>query len=516
MGEVWRAYDPDMNRMVALKVLPPDFADDQVFQERFRREARAAAGLDEPHLVPIYEFGEIEGRLYVTMRLIRGDDLQVLLERGPLEPARAVSIIEQVASALHAAHQIGLVHRDVKPSNILVAEDDFAYLIDFGIARAAGDSALTNTGATIGTWAYMAPERLNAGNTDARVDVYALTSVLHEALTGQRPFPGDSAEQQIVGHLTVPPPTPSMLERTVPAGLDAVIATGMAKDPNQRYQTTKDLARAARATLTMPTPSPPAPRPEPTPPPVPPPFTPPPPPTQPETIVGEVVAPADIPPAHDWPSPDAAAGQYVGQYPPPWPTPPNQPQGQPLNQPQMMQPMMQPMAQWPAGPEDPRNAWAPPNYGALPPGGMPTPDRKNRNTTIALVVAGLFVLVVVAAIAVAVLAVNLGQKSSKNSTARSAGPTASVGPTTTTTSGTIPAHWLINNSDGTVRHWWLKPGGQWVIDNTDRWTLTGSTLTVSLTNGYATCTAQVVGSQLENGNCRNVTGFTWTFTGTAE
>src|SRR6202007_2856467 len=119
MGEVWRAYDPTMDRMVALKVLPHNFAGDQVFQERFRREARTAAGLDEPHVVPFHDFGEIEGRLYVTMQLINGRDLQDLLGDGPLPPERAVKIIEQIASALHAAHGIGLVHRDVKPSNIL-------------------------------------------------------------------------------------------------------------------------------------------------------------------------------------------------------------------------------------------------------------------------------------------------------------------------------------------------------------------------------------------------------------
>ena len=247
MGEVWRAYDPAIDRVVALKVLPPNFASDQVFQERFRREARSAAGLDEPHVVPIHDFGEVEGRLYVTMRLIKGRDLQDLLGDGPLPPARAVGIIEQIASALHSAHEVGLVHRDVKPSNILVASDDFAYLIDFGIARAAGETGLTSTGATIGTWAYMSPERLNTGHADARADIYALACVLHEALTGQRPFPGDSLEQQIVGHLTTPPPRPSTLQPAVPEAFDAVIATGMAKDPSQRYATTKNLAQAARA-----------------------------------------------------------------------------------------------------------------------------------------------------------------------------------------------------------------------------------------------------------------------------
>src|SRR6201998_1495560 len=157
MGEVWRAYDTVTDRIVALKVLPLHFAQDPVFQERFRREAHAAAQLDEPHVVPIHTYGEIDGRLFVHMRLRRGRAAQTVLADGPLAPARAVRIIEQVASALHAAHRIGLIHRDVKPSNILIAEDDFAYLIDFGIAHAAGETGLTSTGATVGTWAYMAP-----------------------------------------------------------------------------------------------------------------------------------------------------------------------------------------------------------------------------------------------------------------------------------------------------------------------------------------------------------------------
>ena len=249
MGEVWRAYDTAIDRVVALKVLPATFADDQVFQERFRREARAAAGLDEPHVVPIHDFGEIDGRLFVTMRLIKGRDLQALLAEGPLQPERAVGIVEQIASALQAAHEVGLVHRDVKPSNILVAKDDFAYLIDFGIARAAGETGLTTSGATVGTWAYMAPERFRTGAADARADVYALTCVLHQCLTGRLPFPGDSLEQVAAAHMFSPPPAPSKLQHGVPATMDGVIATGMAKEVHQRYATAKDLAKAARAGL---------------------------------------------------------------------------------------------------------------------------------------------------------------------------------------------------------------------------------------------------------------------------
>jgi serine/threonine-protein kinase len=252
MGDVWRAYDTATDRVVAVKVLPAHLADDQTFQERFRREARAAAGLNNPHVVPIHDFGEIEGRLFVDMRLIEGEDLGTLLRRGPLAPQRAIKVIEQIALALFAAHRIGLVHRDVKPSNILVTEDDFAYLIDFGIARAAGEAGLTDTGAAVGTWAYMAPERFRTGAADARADVYALTCVLYESLTGQSPFPGNTLEQIATAHMMQPPPRPSALRPQLPPAMDYVISQGMAKEPAARYVSTKDLATAARDAITEP------------------------------------------------------------------------------------------------------------------------------------------------------------------------------------------------------------------------------------------------------------------------
>ncbi len=252
MGEVWRAYDTAIDRTVAIKILSAATSQDPVFQQRFRREAHAAARLNSPHVIPIHTHGEIDGRLFVDMRLIDGRDLQNVLADGPLEPARAVWIIEQVAKALSAAHRVGLMHRDVKPSNILLDEDDYAYLIDFGIARTLGEMGLTTAGDVIGTFHYMAPERFNADQVDSRSDIYSLTCVLHECLTGRRPFPGDSAEQQLAAHLTTPPPRPTLSNPRLPGAFDTVIATGMAKNPDQRYATAVKLARAAREAITAP------------------------------------------------------------------------------------------------------------------------------------------------------------------------------------------------------------------------------------------------------------------------
>ncbi|MEW5812220.1 MAG: bifunctional serine/threonine-protein kinase/transporter substrate-binding domain-containing protein [Actinomycetota bacterium] len=255
MGEVYRAYDTKTDRVVALKVLPHHMAADAVFQQRFRRESQAAAGLNDPHVVPIHGYGEIDGRLYLDMRLIEGRNLGTILQdtEKPLGAPFAVTIVEQVAEALDAAHATGLIHRDIKPSNILITGGDFVYLIDFGLARTAGEQGLTTAGSTLGTLAYMAPERFEGGEVDRRSDIYALTCVLYECLTGSRPYPADSLEQQIAGHMVSPLPRPSDTDARL-AAFDAVIAKGMAKKPEKRYQSAGELAAAARRAMTAPVP----------------------------------------------------------------------------------------------------------------------------------------------------------------------------------------------------------------------------------------------------------------------
>jgi serine/threonine protein kinase len=250
MGEVYEAHDTTKDRTVALKVLPEELSRDEGFRTRFQRESRAAAMLEEPHVIPIHDWGEIDGNLYIDMRLVRGHDLHELLQRGPLEPERAVGIIRQIAAALDAAHAQGLIHRDVKPQNILItATEDFAYLIDFGIAENRGDTRLTFAGSAIGSFTYMAPERFEDRPTTPAVDTYSLAGVLYEALTGQPPFKVGSMEQVIAAHLSSPPPQPSAGNPRVPAAFDDVIARGMAKEPDDRYGSPGALARAAQRAL---------------------------------------------------------------------------------------------------------------------------------------------------------------------------------------------------------------------------------------------------------------------------
>ena len=252
MGEVYLAYDTDRDRYVALKLLPEALSGDEEYLRRFQRESHIAARLREPHVIPIHDYGEIDGHLFIDMRLVDGVDIGALLKTdGPMAPERVVHLLGQVAQALDAAHADHLVHRDIKPSNILVTESDFVYVVDFGIARATGarQAPLTITGASIGTLHYMAPERFADQAIDGRADVYSLACVLHECLTGAPPFDGKDLPALIYAHLYSSPPRVSGLVEGIPAALDAVIARGMAKDPAERFPSAGLLAAAAREAL---------------------------------------------------------------------------------------------------------------------------------------------------------------------------------------------------------------------------------------------------------------------------
>ncbi|APA94101.1 serine/threonine-protein kinase [Nocardia seriolae] len=250
MGEVYEAYDTVRDRVVAVKLLDVDLARQPSYVERFRRESRTAAKLQEPHVIPVHDWGEVDGVLFIDMRLVRGRDLKAYLhDEGPLPPEQAVTVVEQIAAALDAAHESGLVHRDVKPANVLLTGEMFAYLVDFGIAHTESDVQLTQTGNAIGSFAYMAPERFeHSATVSASADIYALACVLYESLTGGPPFRTDGNLATIRAHMLTPPPRPSV-RAGVPVGFDQVVAIGMAKDPSRRYAGAGQLARAARAAL---------------------------------------------------------------------------------------------------------------------------------------------------------------------------------------------------------------------------------------------------------------------------
>jgi len=246
MGVVYRAVQLDLGRPVALKLIASDRAADPAFRERFQRESRLAALIDHPNVVPVHGAGEADGQLYLVMRYVPGTDLHRLLKHdGPLEPERAAAIVAQVASALDAAHAAGLVHRDVKPANVLIA-GDHAYLGDFGLTRMlSSEEQLTETGQWLGTTDFSSPEQLQGEHVDARADIYSLGCVLHAALLGDPPFPRSTVPATLLAHLSDPPPRPS--ERGAPQGFDRVMARALAKDPADRYPSAGDLGRAALA-----------------------------------------------------------------------------------------------------------------------------------------------------------------------------------------------------------------------------------------------------------------------------
>ncbi|HEY5144009.1 MAG TPA: ABC transporter substrate-binding protein [Solirubrobacteraceae bacterium] len=254
MGVVYRAEDLRLGRSVALKLLASHLTEDARFRSRFLAESRLAASIDHAGIVPIYEAGESDGQLYIAMRYVDGTDLGSLLHReGPMEPQRAIDLVAQLGSALDAAHARGLVHRDVKPSNALIAvegADEHVYLADFGLTmNMATAGGVTAGDQLVGTVDYLAPECITGEPADGRADIYSLGCVLFEALTGEVPFPRDSEVAAIYSHLEDEPPRPSERRPGVPVGLDAVVARALAKEPERRWQSGAELAAAARAAL---------------------------------------------------------------------------------------------------------------------------------------------------------------------------------------------------------------------------------------------------------------------------
>jgi serine/threonine-protein kinase len=256
MGIVHVAHDETLGRKVALKRLSPSYADNVQFRERFVRESRLAASIDHPNIIPVYEAGEDEsGNLFIAMRLVRGRDLQqVLQDEAPLTPPRALALVAQVASALDGAHQVGLVHRDVKPGNVMIdatQTGEHCYLTDFGLVKDLSvSSGYTVTGTPLGTLTYMAPEQIEGFRLDSRADQYALGCMMFECLTGRVPFVRDSAVALMYAHMHEPPPSACALAPGLPAGVDSVLARAMAKAADDRYASCGEFVAEMRRAMT--------------------------------------------------------------------------------------------------------------------------------------------------------------------------------------------------------------------------------------------------------------------------
>ena len=255
MGTVYQATQLSLNRVVALKLLAANLGDDPGFRARFEREGQVQAALDHDHIVTVYEAGQSEYGLFLAMRLIAGPTLKQLILDGSLDPRRTVRLLAQVAHALDAAHRAGLIHRDIKPQNILIGERDHAYLADFGLIKAPDEARLTGTGQFIGTIDYVAPEQIQGEPATPASDIYALTGVLYECLTGEVPFPKPSEAATLHAHVMQPPPKVSERRPDLPPALDGVIAQGMAKDPWSRPSLAAELIQAASRALSSSAPS---------------------------------------------------------------------------------------------------------------------------------------------------------------------------------------------------------------------------------------------------------------------
>jgi serine/threonine protein kinase len=246
MGVVYQAEELALQRHVALKLIRPEHTEEQRYRERFRRESMVAASIDHPNVIPILEAGDEDGTLFISMRLVEGTDLRELIAaEGPLDPQRAARIVSQVGSALDAAHSRGLVHRDVKPANVLLARADHVYLSDFGLAKREEEGGgLTRQGSIVARAQYVAPEQLLEDRVDALTDVYALGCLLYESLTGEQPYAG-SPDNAMLAHVNEPPPSPLAVRPDLPPEFDDIVHRAMAKQATERYPSAGDLGQAA-------------------------------------------------------------------------------------------------------------------------------------------------------------------------------------------------------------------------------------------------------------------------------
>jgi serine/threonine protein kinase len=387
MAVVYRASDPRLNRSVALKILAPELAGDTAFRQRFMREMRAAASVDHPNIVPVFDAGEADGVLYIAMRYVGGQDLRTLLDaEHALPAARVVHIVAQVASALDDAHARGLIHRDVKPGNMLVGtvagsgQPDHVYLSDFGLSKPDVSGAnLTMTGQFMGTLDYMAPEQAEGHAVDGRADQYALACTAFEMLAGQPPFKRDQGFAVLWAQLSAPAPSLRALRPDLPPAVDQVMARALAKAPNDRYRTCTEFAGALRAACGL------APGAQPGP--AAPPVLPPGPPTE------RARFDPPLPPPRPWPAEPATDPQLR---PVSWQQPSHQPGQQPRPhsvQPPRPQPGQQPRpaTDWPPPP--------PPTRQRPPPGKAPGSRRKGPR----LAAAGAFLIIIVIAAVVGLL-----------------------------------------------------------------------------------------------------------------
>ncbi len=255
MGVVYKATDVDLDRTVALKIIAPEHTQNADAVTRFKAEARLAASLEHPNIVPIHRGGDFEGVLYLAMRFVPGTNLRHIIDRGQLDLDRVQRVMRSIASALDAAHERGLVHRDVKPANILISGEgsrEQTYLTDFGLTKKLGSpQSLTRTGAWVGTPDYVAPEQIQAGMVDGRADIYSLGCVLYEMLTGSVAYPKDNDMAKLWAHVQDPPPSPSLKRPDLVPAFDEVVAKATAKDPADRYVTASELAAAVDRAVSL-------------------------------------------------------------------------------------------------------------------------------------------------------------------------------------------------------------------------------------------------------------------------